>query len=111
MTEEEPLSPQPPPPDDTPTDHLRLRRVYQLASIVGDWPGREIDPTTWHQWFPEPECERKDRAWRRLEKEGRYEHFLEAKKYYKAVLVNAGIPGSLLDDVFYMALRHFPPGA
>jgi|GEM_PF-6267057 len=109
MTEEEPLAPQPSEPA-TP-DHARLRRIYELASFIGDWQGREINPANWfNNWLPEPECERKDNAWKRLESEGRYEHFCEAKKYYKAALWKARVPGPWTDDVFYLALRHFPPG-
>lgn len=111
MSEEESTSPQPQSFAAEPTDHLRLRRVYQLASFIGDWPNIAVDPATWHNnWLPEPECERKDDAWRRLLAEGRYEYFTEAKKFYKAALVKARVPGPWTDDVFYLALRHFPPG-
>ena len=107
MSEEESLSPQTEP---APVDHLRLRRIYELASFVGDWPNIALEPDGWHGWLPEPECERKDDAWRRLLAEGRYEYFTEAKRFYKAALVKAKVPGPWTDDVFYLALRHFPPG-
>lgn len=95
----------------TDTDHAQLRRIYELAALVGDWPEKPIDPSTWHSWLPEPACERKDNAWRRLEAEGRYEWFCSAKKFYKTLLRRNRVEGALVDDVFYMALRHFPPGA
>lgn len=93
-------------------DHARLRRVLHLAQVFGDWPDKPVDPRTWQNWLPEPECERKDDAWRRLEAEGRYEQFSEAKRFYKKLLRKNPdiVGGSLVDDVFYLALRHFPPG-
>jgi hypothetical protein len=93
------------------TDHANLRRIYSLASLVGDWPDRPIDPDAWQGWLPEPECERKDNAWRRLDAEGRYEEFCLAKKFYKNLLRRNRVEGTLIDDVFYLALRHFPPGS
>jgi hypothetical protein len=92
------------------SDHILLRRIYQISSEVGDWPSTDyiIDPSRWHQWLPEPECETKVNAYRRLLMEGRYEQFLESKRFYKKKIGRKF--GRVEDEIFYLALRHFPPG-
>ena len=109
MTEEEPSPPQdPPPPAD---DHAFLRRIFDLAAVTGDCPDVPINHQWWGGWLPEPEHEPKVAAWKRLRMEGtgRYPAFEEVKKWYRDALKQAEVRGRVVDEVFYLALRHFPP--
>lgn len=97
-------------------DHQFLRRLLEIAQLTGDDPAAPpIDYSTWGSWLPEPDCERKFVAYRRIQREGmvREVAFEEAKKFYRAAVVGLGrmkmVDGKQSDLIFYLALRHFPP--
>ncbi len=109
-TEEEPTDTAPG------TSHALLRRVIDLAQLTGDHPeSPPVDYSSWGSWLPEPECEKKYVAYRRIQREGmvREVMFEEAKKFYRHALTKMRgqklFEGSLSDVAFYLALRHFPP--
>ncbi len=84
--------------------------------LTGDHPeSPPVDYSSWGSWLPEPECEKKYVAYRRIQREGmvREVMFEEAKKFYRHALTKMRgqklFEGSLSDVAFYLALRHFPP--
>jgi len=97
-------------------DHQFLRRLLEIAQLTGDDPeAPPIDYATWGSWLPEPDCERKYAAFRRIAKESmvREAWFEETKKFYRAALKRLHsqkmFTGEINAYVFYLALRHFPP--